>query len=198
MERDRSIGLQAITLGAVDIAGVTSLGLMFLVGPPFGTLNDLCNAAVSVLSARLAWSWSRRVRRHRATGEILAFGGAAIAVVGSALVVTDTTGFFLAGLVSNVGFALVGLWLIGVNRGLASDETLPRQLATLGLATGVVMALGLASIPGIVLGIDDMASAPGWIWIGSVGWTGTFVLYPIWALWFGRSLVQRAAPGSVV
>src|SRR4029079_13153870 len=110
----------------------------------------------------------------------------------------DTTGFFLAGLVSNVGFALVGLWLIGLNRRLASDETLPRPLATLGVSWGVVMALGLASIPGIVLGIDYMASAPGWIWIGSVGWIGTFVLYPIWALWFGRSLVQRAAPGSVV
>ncbi len=141
---------------------------------------------------------SRRVRRRRATPEILAFGGAAIAAVGSALVVTDTTGFFLAGLVSNVGFALVGLWLIGVNRGLASDETLPRQLATLGLAAGVVMALGLASIPGIILGIDDMAWAPGWIWIGSVGWIGSFVLYPIWALWFGRSLMRRTAQPTVV
>jgi hypothetical protein len=37
--------------------------------------------------------------------------GAAITVVGSYLILSDATGLFLAGLVSSVGFALIGVWL---------------------------------------------------------------------------------------
>ena len=47
------------------------------------------------------------------------------------------------------------------------------------------MAFGVVMAPGIVLRLDDMANAPGWIWVGFLGWLGTFVVYPAWALWVG-------------
>ena len=51
------------------------------------------------------------------------------------------------------------------------------------------MALGLASAPRIVLGLDDFDTAPAWIWIGSLNWLGTLVLFPIWTIRLGRAEV---------
>jgi hypothetical protein len=59
----------------------------------------------------------------------------------------------------------------------------------------LLMALGFVVAPGIAMGIDDMNAVPAWIWIGEIGWLGTFFLYPIWALWLGR--VVRQAPAAV-
>jgi hypothetical protein len=47
------------------------------------------------------------------------------------------------------------------------------------------MALGVVTAPGILLRLDDVATAPTWVWIGSVGWLGTYVAYPAWAVWLG-------------
>lgn len=44
-----------------------------------------------------------------------------------------------------------------------------------------------APIPAPVAGVDDAATAPAWIWVGYIGWLGTYVLYPVWAIWFGRT-----------
>jgi hypothetical protein len=54
------------------------------------------------------------------------------------------------------------------------------------------MATGVATAPGILLRLDDMATAPGWIWIGFVSWLGIYVAYPIWAIWTG--VVETRAP----
>lgn len=50
------------------------------------------------------------------------------------------------------------------------------------------MAVGLIGAPGIAMGVDDANTAPGWIWIGFVGWLGIFFLCPIWGIWFGNVL----------
>lgn len=47
------------------------------------------------------------------------------------------------------------------------------------------MAAGVAAVPGIALRLDDMETAPGWVWIGFIGWLGTFVVLPAWAIWLG-------------
>ena len=58
------------------------------------------------------------------------------------------------------------------------------------------MALGFVSAPGIVLRLDDMAAAPAWVWVGSMGWLGTFVVYPAWAIWLA-AVESRAAERSI-
>jgi hypothetical protein len=50
------------------------------------------------------------------------------------------------------------------------------------------MVVGFVNIPGIVLGIDDIEAAPIWVQVGYVSWLGTFVLYPVWAIWFARAV----------
>jgi len=196
MELNRAgfAGRVPLALGVVAFASVASLVLFFVVGGPFGTINDLGNALVGILSALLAWM----LRPRGVEGSPLAVAislvvlGAAITVVGSALVVSGTTGFFLAGLVSSVGFAFVGLWLVALNRSMRSDGRWPRGLVMLGLVAGTIMAVGFATAPGIAMGLDDMDAAPGWIWIGYAGWIGTFFLYPAWAIWLGRVLFGGA------
>ena len=53
------------------------------------------------------------------------------------------------------------------------------------------MALGFVSAPGIVLGLDDMATAPAWVWVGSLGLARDFVVYPAWAIWLASVETPR-------
>jgi hypothetical protein len=56
----------------------------------------------------------------------------------------------------------------------------------MGIWAGGLMAIGLIVLPAIVDRVDDFQSAPVYVWIGFVGWLGIFILYPVWAIWFGR------------
>jgi hypothetical protein len=194
--RDRDPGRLALVVGAVAAGSVACLATYFAVRGPFGTINDLGNATTGVLSGWLAWRLRGQLSGPAggiAVGAALV--GAAITVVGSALVVSGTTGFLFAGLVSSVGFAGIGAWLVIVNRSAGAAAAWPRRLRTLGIVAGGLMAVGIVTAPGIPLGLDDMVTAPVWVWIGSLGWLGTYVIYPAWAIWMGTvqtRLVRRA------
>lgn len=188
----RDTGRLAVATGAIAAGGAVCLAAYFAIGGPFGTVNDIANGTAGVLSAVLAWRLRHAIAgRARDLALGAAIGGAALTAIGSGLVVSGTTGFFLAGLVSSLGFAGIGAWLVALNRSADPPARWPRRLRTLGVAAGGLMALGVLQSPGIVLRLDDMATAPGWIWIGSLGWLGTFVAYPAWAIWMGA-----AQPGS--
>ncbi len=187
----------ATAIGVVGPASATALVVFFVADEPFGALNDVGNAALGVLAGSLAVSLRREGMPPDLPGT-LATGagvvGAALTVAGSALVLTDTTGFFLAGLVSGTGFALVGTWLVTLNRWAATaTPAWPRGLTTLGTVAGSVMAIGLLSVPGVVQRIDDMESAPGWLVAGGLGWLGTYVLLPAWAVRLRRALRQNSS-----
>jgi hypothetical protein len=202
----RDTGRLAAAVGFVAAGSAVCLATYFVVRGPFGTISDIGNAATGALSGVLAW----RLRRHipGRTGDIAvgaALVGAVIAVVGSALVVSGTTGFFLAGLVSSVGFAGIGAWLVVINRTDAEPAAWPRRLRSLGVLAGALMAAGIVVAPGILLRFDDMATAPGWIWIGLIGWLGIYVAYPAWAIWLvntemrhARRILPSARPGGPI
>ena len=193
-KRSRDTGRLALATGVVAAGSAISLATFYAVQGPFGTINDLANAGIGVLGASLAWRL-----RHELAGAAgaLAVGaalvGACLTVIGSALVLSRTTGFFFAGLVSSVGFAGLGAWLLAFSASTRAAAR-PRRLRALGLAAGSLMALGVAVMPGIPLGLDAMGTAPGWIWIGMIGWLGTFIVYPAWAIWMGLSEIRGADP----
>ena len=203
--RAKDTGRLGIAVGAVAAGTAVCLATYFVVSGPFGTFNDVGNAATGVLSGWLAWRLRRQVdspAADAATGAALV--GAAITVVGSALVVSGTTGFLYAGLVSSLGFAGIGAWLVVVNRSQAVAQRWPQALRRVGLVAGLLMMFGVVMVPGILLGLDDLATAPAWVWIGFVGWFGIYVAYPAWAIWMGiveTRLAAHARPvaaGSVV
>jgi hypothetical protein len=192
MDPDRSVARVALTVGAVALVSVASLALFFTVGRPFGAINDATIGLVGVLSGLLAVVSNRRAVAGLPVIGTIATGaavvGGVIVVAGSALVISQTTGFLLAGLVESAGFALIGLWLIALNRSAATASSWPRRLTSLGIAAGITMAIGLILVPGIAMGLDNMDTAPGWVWIGFLGWLGIFVLYPIWSIWLGSAI----------
>ena len=49
-----SVVVRRVAVATVDLLGVVYLILFFVVGGPFGSINDVANAAVGVLSAVLA------------------------------------------------------------------------------------------------------------------------------------------------
>ena len=179
-------GRLALAIGIAAAGSAACLATYYAVQGPFGTINDIGNAATGVLSAALAWRLRRQIPGRAANLSVgAAIAGAGLTVSGSALVVSGTTGFFFSGLVSSVGFAGIGAWLVVLNKSDAMATVLPPRLRSLGIAAGALMALGIAAAPGIVLGLDDMAAAPAWVWIGLLGWLGIFVAYPAWAIWLG-------------
>jgi hypothetical protein len=197
-EPDQVAGRLAMATGLVTLISVVSLVLFFVVGKPFGAINDWTVGFAGLLSGLLAFAL-RSPGRGQAAAALatgLALAGAAIVVIGAALVISGRTGFLLAGLMESLGFALIGVWLINLNRSVGSAYKLPRRLRNLGLAAGVVMAMGFLVAPGIVMGLDDADAAPAWIWLGFVGWLGIFALYPMWNLWLGRlARTGRSANG---
>jgi hypothetical protein len=164
---------------AHSIMGFTTcacLIIFYAVGEPFGTLNDIGNAALGVLSLALAWL----LQSPRLLVGVAAVG-TVLTVVGTVLVMTGATGFYLAGLWSGAGFGLIGVWLVGVWL-----VGISRRMRPTGMIAGVVMLLGLVGIPGIFLGIDDMDSAPVWTFVAGVSWAGTYLLFPAWSLRLAR------------
>jgi len=187
----------ALAIGVVAAGSAVCLATYFAIQGPFGTINDLGNGVAGVLSAGLAWRLRRRLTgRTRDLAVGAAILGAGLTVTGSALVISDTTGFFLAGLVSSLGFAGIGTWLIALNRSDVAVAAWPKRLRLVGVAAGALMALGFISAPGILLRLDDMANAPWWVWIGSMGWLGTFVVYPAWAFWL--AIVETRVAGRPI
>ena len=181
MDRTLSLGPESLrTLSrrlaaAVAVVGAVScvsLGLFFAAGGPFGRVNDVGNGLLGLLCGALALTTHRS---GRLAITALALGGAAGAVLGSYLVMRDITGYFLAGLVSAFGFALIGLWLVVATR----SGDLPGRRS--GQTAGAVMALGMVNLPAVVQGLDDQDSAPAWLLAVGICWAGTYLLLPAWS-----------------
>jgi hypothetical protein len=189
----------AMTVGVVGLFSWLSLIAFYIVGDPFGTLGDVGNGALGLLSGALAVTLRPAAVVPNQGMKVLASSaavlGAAIAVVGSVLILWDITGFYLAGLVSGLGFAFIGVWLVAFNRWIADDvrQRCPRRLPMVGILAGGIMAVGFIEIPGVVWGLDDMEKAPVWILAGGINWLGTFVLFPVWSIWFSRALARTRA-----
>ena len=182
-----NVSTSAIAGIAFAVAAVTFLGLALLIimsmfGEPFGMLNDICIGLAALLSIALAWALYPLHHAHSPQlalpALILVILGAAIGVTGSVLSISGTTGFVLAGLYMAAGNALIGLWVLGLNQG----SPWPHGLVLLGLISGAVMALGLATIPGIFMRTDSFGSSSWLTWVGQMGFFGYAVLYPIWCL----------------
>ena len=119
--------------------------------------------------------------------------GALVAFIGSAFVIFDITGWFLAGLMNFFGYSLVGLWLLGLNYYFVQrrDIRWPPRFVQLGLVSGAIMAIGLLTGPGIVGRVDDPGLAPWFVNVGQLGSLGWLLLYPIWSIWLDRLLLSK-------
>jgi hypothetical protein len=189
-----AIGWTAVAAGIAGLLGLAFIILFFTAGQPFGTLNDVCIGLAAILSGVLAgmlYSVHHASSPHLSVFALTcALAGALVVAAGSVLVITGVTGWFLAGLYMTAGNALIGLWLLALSYSARHSGSWPGGLALGGLVVGVIMAVGLAAVPGILRGIDAQASAPWFVNAGYVGGLGWLLLYPIWCLWLGRTLLM--------
>jgi hypothetical protein len=187
LDRRRTIGRLAFAIAVLDLLAVAFLIIFYAVGGPFGTANDVANGLVGLLSMALAWLWiSPRTTVWSRVGIAAATVGGIMMTTGSILIIFDITGWYLAGLVSSTGNALIGIWLLVANRLQRYSARLPRRLIMLGMTSAIFMILGWLAVPGVITRIDDPQLAPWFVNAGLLSWLGTYLLYPVWCLWLSR------------
>jgi hypothetical protein len=188
IERRHALSQLGLATALIDLLGVVSLIIFFAIGGgPFGLFNDVANGLVGLLSLGLAWLWVTNRRSGWSTLALAAAALGAIAmVIGSVLIIFDLTGWYLAGLVSSFGSALLGIWLLVASRLHRNAPELPRGLIMLGTTAAIFMIIGLLALPGVVARIDDPQLAPWYVNAGLLNWMGTYLLYPVWCLWLSR------------
>lgn len=191
-----TVGWVAIATGIAVILAVIFLILMYTVNGRFGTVNDVLNALIGILSVVLAWmlyaDYHARSPLMSQIGLVLVVVGAIFTIVGSVLIIFEFTGFVLAGWYTGVGNALIGLWLATFCYSMLSgSDMLPHNLVIFGIVVGAFMAMGFLGIPGILAHVDTMESLQWYLSVGYLGFFGTYILYPIWTIWLGRILLTK-------
>src|SRR6185503_21181554 len=104
----------------------------------------------------------------------------AVAVLGSGLVISGVTDWFLAGVISILGYAFLGVWMVAANYGARSVRAWPNTLASFGLLIGAIMCVGFLALLAFRGGVGSPASAPWFIWAAYANGVGWFILLPIW------------------
>jgi hypothetical protein len=187
-------------IGLTGLIGIVTISLYYIVRGPFGTLNDVNNGLMAVLTAIRATGLHARLAADAPRPALAALAaawlGAAVAVAGSVLVIFGYTGWYLAGLVTALGYAFIGLWVFVASRWAARTGAWPRRPAQWGQVLGLLMALGLLALPGILARVDTATQAPWWAHLGLAASLSWFGLYPLWCLWLAsrpraRRLVSR-------
>ena len=190
-----TIGWMAITIGVSAILAVIFLILMYTVNGRFGTVNDVLNSVIGILSVVIVWmlfaEFHARSPMLSQITLVLAVIGAIFTIIGSVLIIFGYTDFVLAGWYTGVGNALIGVWLATLCYSMLSSETLPHNLIVYGVVVGSFMTFGLLGIPGILARVDTFQSLPWYLGTSYLGFLGTYVLYPIWTIWLGRILITR-------
>jgi hypothetical protein len=191
-----TIGRIALATGIAGLLGLIFILLFFTIGQPFGTLNDICIGLTAILSVVLVWML---YSGHHAQSPLLsnialviALLGALVVLVGSALSIFGVTGWFLSGLYMAAGNAMIGLWLLALNYSALRGNSFPHSLVIFGIISGVILVLGLVTIPGIFRGVDTQEyelTIYNYIWWASS--LGYLILYPIWCVLLGRFLLIK-------
>lgn len=189
------IGRMAIVTGIVYILAAVLLILFFTVGQPFGTLNDFFNGIAGISSGILA---CMLYGEHHAKspllsriGIVLLWVGVTSIVLGSVLIISGTTGWVLAGLYTSAGNALIGFWVLAFNYSMLKNNFSSRNLVILGLVAGTLLASGLVVLPGIISGYDSQNLTPWYLYIAGLNALSGAIIYPIWCIWLGRTLMPK-------
>ncbi len=182
-------GRLATALAYVGIFNALSIILMYAGVPIFGPLNDLGVASAAVLQAILAWRLGAIVGvRFPSVGLVAATVGAIVAAVGSGLVLSGASDWFEAGVVSTLGYAVLGVWVIAANRRARPRRAWPATLATFGMQIGAIMCLGFLALLAVTSSVGSPTSAPWFVWVAYANGVGWFILLPVWNFRLGRYL----------
>ncbi len=144
------VGWTALIGGVVGVVSFVALMLLFAIGEPFGTLNDILSIPIALLMTPLVVAL---YRLHAAENVVLStvallagLAGFFATAVGCALLVLGRISFEQSLLPGIGGFGLIGVWLL-INAALGlSAHTLPRGTAWIGLLLAIAPTLALVAV----------------------------------------------------
>jgi hypothetical protein len=194
------IGWTAVIGGIVGIIGFISLMLLFVVGEPFGALNDILSIPVAILLMPLVFALYRlNAADYPLLSLLAALAGVAgflATATGSTLLVTGRIEFQQSLVIGIGGFGLIGLWVfMNSGMGLISHQ-LPGEPAWMGILLGLTPIVGLiavfragsvanalAAMGGQSAGAAQISPlAYAFVVLGII----SYAAMPVWYIWIGR------------
>ena len=189
---------------AVGITGILALLtlILFFLGlfqnirslASLGSLNDTLNALTGILSVVLASVLHPALRRLAPRSSLALLIGTwtgAIAIsFGSWLIITGRSNVELSSYYFFFGNGLIGIWLWALNRNARRQEAWSPSLTRWGLVASAFMMVGLLGLYGIFSGSDG-GEYPPLVMISGISYLGTGILYPLWCLRLGRSILSK-------
>jgi hypothetical protein len=177
-------GWSALASAIASIVGLVTLIMLFTLGQPWGTINDIASVvqALSILPVLLVLH--RLYHRDAPTVSLAAFSmgvlGMLVAILFQTLLIIGVITFTQTAVISPLAFGLLGIPLMFYGNRAYVSGTLPRGLALLSLITGAGF---VALIAGVILGGQEHP-------LTAIGGLIAAICYPIWATWFGRILLS--------
>lgn len=205
------VGWTAIIGGVVGVIGFVSLILLFVVGEPFGTLNDILSIPTAFLLLPLVVALYRLNAAEQSWLSLFALiaglTGFISTAVGSVLLVSGRIDFDQSLIYGIGGFGLIGLWALLNSVMGQSDHALPKALAWMGILLGVTPTLALLavfranSVANALNGMAGQTAAGGQtnpmvyvlFMLGFISYAGL----PIWFILIGRLFLSDRALISV-
>ena len=183
-ELARYAGWSAIVSGIATIIGFVTIIIFFSVGQPWGTMNDVSSVilAFSLLPVLLALYYLHRQHAPGITLSVLVIGVLAllVAAIFQLLLIFGIIAFEQTAVIVPAAFGLFGAALAIYNVLTRRYNSLPNPLAWLGIVAGVSYVL---VIVGFILGGQEHP-------LTAIGGVTAVIIYPIFAIWFGRILLS--------
>ncbi len=191
---------------ALGVAGLAGLALVagYYAAPDtaLGTAADISNAVQAWVAGVLVWVAIAATPRGRTPARLvwagLATAGVAIAVLGSLLIITDSSGWVRAALVHILGWSLVAPWLAAWCRRTPDPMPMTPWQRDAGTVVAVLLGAGVLGIRDVLAGTDPDAlgglpgAGLGWPALLSitVGGLAFQIALPAWATWWGVTLLR--------
>jgi hypothetical protein len=177
----RLAGWSAYLTATATIVGFVTLITFFIVGEPYGTINDISSVVIALSALPILFSLYQLHRSAAPIVSLTAFILGVIAALSAAvfqtiLITTRKT----YGDAASMSFGVFGISLVLYGYLALADQMLPRRLAWLGILAGIGYILVTT---GFILGGPNHP-------LTYVGGLASIIGYPAWAIWLGRVFLK--------
>ena len=179
----RFAGWSAYVSAAATIFGFVTLITFFIVGDPFGIMNDVSSVVIVLSALPVLFSLYQLHRSAFPAANLTALVIGVIATLSAAVVQTI---FILTrktfGDTVTISYGIFGVSLVIYGCLALADKMLPRGLAWFGIVAGIGYVL---VITGFIVGGPNHP-------LTYVGGLSSIIGYPTWAIWLGRVLLRSS------
>lgn len=193
----------ALINGILAIIGAVFLVIFFLIGEPFGTLNDLISLPWVLAFFPVLWLFYRLgIDAHKSISIIALVAGVmgllSVFVLQLLLIFKVITIWQQTYYITS-SFGAIGVWILIANQIGRTENFISLPLATFGIALGVgwILATICVWIGGFppAESVTSMSNMSQFNIITIIGISLIFIGYfvqPIWAIWLGRYILTQS------